>query len=56
MDIGYMIYSPDNHIPVLLVYKDEHGIIHLVVKRAKKSDTEDMTLDRFLGLIYDAVA
>lgn len=59
MEHGNMIYSPDNHIPMLLVYRDDNGIIHLVAKRAKKTardDKEDMTLDEFLGLIYTAVA
>ena len=56
MDAGKMLYSPDNHIPVLFVYKDENGIIHLVVKRPTKSQKDDMTLDEFLGLVYNAVA
>ena len=56
MDVGKMLYSPDNHIPVLFVYKDENGIIHLVVKRPTKSQKDDMTLDVFLGLVYKAVA
>lgn len=56
MESGYMIYSPDRHIPVLCVYKDANGIIHLVVKRPNKSDKDDMTLDEFLGLVYNAVA
>ena len=43
MDVGKMLYSPDNHI-------------HLVVKRPTKSQKDDMTLDEFLGLVYNAVA
>ena len=56
MDAGKMLYSPDNHIPVLFVYKDEKGIIHLVVKMPTRSEKDDMTLDEFLGLVYKAVA
>jgi len=56
MESGFMIYSAGHHIPILFVYKDPNGIIHLVVKRPNKSDKDDMTLDEFLGLVYNAVA
>lgn len=52
----HMIYSPDSHIPILMVYMADDGVVHLVIKRANRGQTEDMTLDQFLGLVYRAVA
>lgn len=53
---GKMIYTPDHHIPVLLVYRDNFGIIHFVIKRSGKERTEDFTMDKFLEMVYQAVA
>ena len=46
-----MVYSPVQHIPICSTYMD-NGIVHIVIKRAGKRETDDMTLDTFLKLIY----